>query len=107
MQDLPLARAEGMFVPEFSRALFSQSGLGVVPEPVRTQFGYHAILVTEIVPARGTPRSEALELLQAELGTHLHEKRVTALLTELRQRTPVTYARDVDSALAGLQPGGD
>ena len=107
VQDLPLARADGGFVPEFERALFSQPEPGVVPEPVRTQFGYHAILVTQILPARTTPRAEALEVLRGELAVHLHEQRVKALFVELRSRSKVAYAPGVESALASLELQGE
>ena len=103
VQELPLARADGSFVPEFSRALFALPEPGVVPEAVRTQFGYHAIVVTEIVRASSTPKPEALDVLRAELGKNLHEQRVTALLTELRKQTKVAYAQKLESLLGSLE----
>ncbi len=42
--DLGCSPQAGQFVPEFEQALFSQP-VGEVGEPVRTDFGYHVILV--------------------------------------------------------------
>ena len=107
VEELPLARAEGMFVPEFSQALFSLAETGVVPTPVRTQFGYHAIVVTEIVPPSATPKLEALDVLRGELGTRLHEKQVGTLVDSLRQRTRVAYAPQVEQLLGTLELRAD
>ena len=40
------AFGRGMMVPEFEEAAFA-SEIGVVTEPVKTQFGYHLILVED------------------------------------------------------------
>ena len=89
-------------MPEYLAALFSQSELGVVPRPVRTEYGYHGIVVTEITPAVITPKPEAFATLRAELTTAKRKTRLDALLRELQQRTPVRYAADTEGQLAQL-----
>lgn len=107
VEDLPPVPSEGKFVPEFSQALFSLPGTGVVPSPVRTQFGYHAIVVTEILPGSETPKPEALDVLRGELGTSMHQKQLASLLEGLRQRTQVAYTPQVEKLLADLELQGD
>jgi hypothetical protein len=54
----------GSFVPEFEQAVFEQE-VGVVGEPVATDFGYHLILVTE----REVPSfEESRDQIEAALG---------------------------------------
>jgi parvulin-like peptidyl-prolyl isomerase len=102
VQELPLAANDGTFVPEFSRALFSVPAPGVVPDVVKTEFGYHAILVREIVPARNEPQSVAFETLRGELATRKQAQRLEVLLSDLRKRTPVKFAPDAQKILASL-----
>lgn len=102
VQELPLAAEDGAFVPEFSRALFSIDAPGVVPEPVHTQFGYHAILLTEIVPAFEEPQSVAFETIRQEIATRRRTQQLQALLADLRKNTRVKFAEDAQKILATL-----
>lgn len=102
VQELPLAADDGTFVPEFSRALFSTQATGVVPTVVKTQFGYHAILIREIVPALEKPQSVAFETLRPEIATRKQAQRLDALLSDLRKRTPVKFAPEAQKILATL-----
>lgn len=102
VQELPAAEKQGKFVPEFADALFSVDEPGVVPDPVRTRFGYHAILVREILPAEAQPRSVAFETLRSELSTQHEKRRLDALLSDLREHTRVRFADDAHKLLAAL-----
>lgn len=102
VQELPLAADDGTFVPEFSRALFSTQATGVVPNVVKTQFGYHAILIREIVPAWEDPQSVAFETLRGEIATRKQAQRLDSLLSDLRKRTRVKFAPDAQKILATL-----
>lgn len=103
VEDLPLAPDDGRYVSEFSRALFSLAATGVVPEPVHTQFGYHAILITEIVPANEEPKSVAFETLRQELALKKRTQQLHALLGDLRKNTRVKFADDAQKILATLE----
>jgi parvulin-like peptidyl-prolyl isomerase len=103
VQQLPAAPAHGMFVQEFADALFSLSAPGVVPEPVRTPFGYHAIVLTNIEPAHSTPRAQADATLRGELETKKRKARLEAVLDELKSRARVTYVPDGAKLLAELE----
>jgi peptidyl-prolyl cis-trans isomerase D len=57
---------KGVMVPAFEQAAFALP-LGTVSEPVRTEFGYHLILVTDITPAVTKPFDAVREQLRAEI----------------------------------------
>jgi parvulin-like peptidyl-prolyl isomerase len=103
VQELPLAADDGTFVPEFSSALFSAGAPGVVQEVVHTQFGYHAIVVREIVPAVNASASVAFETLEQEISTRKRAQQLDALLSDLRSSTPVKFSPDAQKILASLE----
>jgi parvulin-like peptidyl-prolyl isomerase len=103
VEQLPPAKPEGTFVAEYSKALFSLAAPGVVPEPVRTNYGYHAIVLTEIIPPKVIPRQEAFNALREELETSERKQRLDALVLELQHNTRVTYAQDAPKQLAALE----
>ena len=92
------AFTRGVMVPEFEKAAFSQP-VGVVGEPVRTEFGWHIILVTKREPARERRFEEVREdLAEREIATRI-EKRRLELLAPLREAATIEFDPDVDPAL--------
>ena len=73
-----------------------------MPEPVHTEFGYHAIVVKEIVPAVDEPQSVAFETLREELATSKRTLRLQSLLQDLRGKTRVRFSADAQKILAAL-----
>ena len=69
-------------VPEFAEAAFSQK-INVVGQPVRTQFGWHVIKVTETKPARTVPFAEVKDKIIAYLKADQQRKAVQTLLKGL------------------------
>jgi peptidyl-prolyl cis-trans isomerase D len=102
VEDLPAVAKDASFVPEFLQALFSLSEPGVVPAPVRTMFGWHAIVVTAIQPSSQVPMAVARAQLRRELVAQKNKARFDGLLGTLRKRTPVQYADAAHQALTGL-----
>ena len=76
--------------------MFSLSAPGVVPEPVRTSFGWHAIRVTEILPAEETPYEKAAPILRKELSVVRQTAAMQELLKDLSRAHPVQVMKDVD-----------
>jgi parvulin-like peptidyl-prolyl isomerase len=103
VEDLPEVANDKSFVPEFQRALFSLSAPGVVEEPVKTEFGWHVIVVTAIRPATHVSYADARTQLRQELAVQNHKRALDALLAALRERTPVHYAETAQQALATLE----
>jgi parvulin-like peptidyl-prolyl isomerase len=103
VEDLPPAAEQGAFVPEFAHALFSIPKSGIVPSPVRTQFGYHVIIVTAIIPAERTSTDDARATLRSELASAKHKAALAELLDGLGKRTAVQYNDKAREALASLE----
>ncbi len=77
----------GIMVPPFDQAAFALAQ-GQISEPVRTQFGYHLIEVTEIFPAQIKPFEDVREQLETESS----KQRADALYYDLGERlASITY----------------
>ena len=88
----------GVMVPAFEEAAFSQA-VGVVGEPVRTEFGWHLILVTKHDPPRERQFEEVREEL-AERETRARiEKRRLELVEPLRSAATIEFDPEVDPAI--------
>ncbi|MFZ4683198.1 MAG: peptidylprolyl isomerase [Terrimicrobiaceae bacterium] len=75
-------------VPEFSEAAFNQK-VGQISEPVRTQFGWHVIKVTDKKPAGVVPYEQVKKQLLAYLKTDKQRKAVQELLKSLRDSAKI------------------
>ncbi|MFI5306520.1 MAG: peptidyl-prolyl cis-trans isomerase [Polyangiales bacterium] len=102
-EKLPPTAPDGSLVQPFLTALFSVPQPGVVPEPVRTSFGWHAIRVIEIVPAEITPYEQASSVLQGELSLARKQERITALVDRLRKEHGVDISASATETLAKLE----
>lgn len=84
---------KGQMVPEFEAAAFSQE-VGVVSEPVKTNFGYHLIKVTEVTPET----KHGFEEVKGDIENHLKQKIVDSLIGEelasLRGKADIVIEED-------------
>ena len=103
VEDLPAAPQRGAFVQAFSDAMFSLPVPGVVPEPVRTQFGWHAIVLREIQPETHVPEAEARAQLTRELDVKAERERLEALFKKLSRGVRIQYASETRESLAKLE----
>ena len=77
----------GIMVPAFDQAAFALA-VGAVSEPVRTNFGYHLIEVTQIQPATTQP----FEAVRESLRDQLTKQRAESLFYDLAERlATITY----------------
>lgn len=85
---------KGQMVPEFEQAALTQE-IGVVGAPVKTQFGYHLILVTERDEAAGSmrashilimPDARELMLLALPIPAEVNPETIREEMTEQRKR---------------------
>ncbi len=72
----------GVMVPEFDDAAFSMTK-GEVSEPVRSQFGFHIIQLTDIRPAEGKPYAEVKEEIAKAYRENEAQKKYYELAEQL------------------------
>ncbi len=84
----PLAR-DAQADPAYLRALFDAAAPGPVPRVVRSQFGWHAIALTHVLPAQALSVREAEPDIRRELATEQRSEETQQLLKMLRRRHPV------------------
>lgn len=75
----------GMMVPEFEEAAFNGE-VGVVTEPVKTQFGYHLILVENKSEAKEKEFEAVKETIKNQLMQQASQKKYTDLVSELSEK---------------------
>lgn len=72
----------GMMVPEFEDAAFNAE-IGVVTEPVQTQFGYHLVLVENKSESKEKSFDEVKEVIKNQLVQQASQKKYMELLGQL------------------------
>jgi len=82
------AFGHGQMVPEFDEAAFALE-IGVVSAPVKTQFGYHLILVTEKSDDAEYPYDEIKDQLKDQLLADKQQKAYVSKINQLKILFPV------------------
>ena len=80
--------AKDRMVPEFANAAFSQKP-GDISDPVKTQFGWHVIKVTEKKPAGTVPFEEVKDQITAYLKSAKQRDAVQAVLKKLKDSAQI------------------
>lgn len=88
----------GQMVPEFEKAAFEQE-VGAIGEPVKTQFGYHIIKVTDRTEAKQLAFNDVKEDLAKNLLEKTKNEKMQAYLGELREKADIKQ-------VGGPGPGG-
>jgi peptidyl-prolyl cis-trans isomerase C len=83
----------GQMVPPFEEAAFSQE-VGKVGPAVKTQFGYHVILVTGKTAAGVRPLEEVSEGIRQRLAMERREKVLAEYVDTLREQATITYPNE-------------
>lgn len=78
----------GMMVPEFENAAFELE-IGVVSEPVQTQFGYHLIKVESKNGAEAISFEDVKQEIMAKLSQEAQEKKFMTVIKELENKFEV------------------
>jgi peptidyl-prolyl cis-trans isomerase C len=75
-------------VPEFSEAAWKLE-IGQISEPVRSQFGFHIIKLTDKKPSRVVPFEEAKDRIMNYLSQQKRRESIQSTLGELRSKADV------------------
>jgi peptidyl-prolyl cis-trans isomerase C len=84
----PMGREDAIETP-YKEALFSLPTLGVVQEPIRTSYGWHAIYLTEIQPAQMRGLTEVAELLRPQVQQEKRAAQVKTLIERARRSAKI------------------
>jgi hypothetical protein len=91
IEDVPAVSADQPgWAPEYLGALYGLRGLGLVDGVVRSRdFGFHVIVITEVVPARNVSIEDAAAEIRAEIVRRRRAEALEALLERLADDNPV------------------
>ena len=87
--DLNFFPRQGAMVEPFAEAAFKLKKDEVSAEPVRSQFGYHVIKVTDRKEASKQPFEDAKPQIVAHLSQESKKKAIDGLVAEMRQKAEV------------------
>lgn len=76
----------GRMVPQFEQAAFALP-VGEVSQPVKTQFGYHVIVVDK-------HESKKFEDVQAEIEQKIQPELAQKIVDDIKQKTTITFDQD-------------
>lgn len=79
---------KGMMVPEFEDAAFNAE-IGKVTDPVKTQFGYHLILVEDKTEAKEKNFEEVKDLVTSQLIQEAQQKKYADVVKQLESKYTV------------------
>lgn len=83
--------AEGEMVPEFSKAAFSMKPNTISDKPVRTQLGYHIIMVTDRSAAGVTPYEKVQNDIKGYLENQKQIDLIDKLTESLKKNAKIEY----------------
>ncbi len=92
--------ARGRMVPEFEQAAFSQEVNVVSAEPVKSQFGYHVILVEDHKPGVKPSFDTAKDLVEKDALDYTKQQTVQSYYSVMRQEAKVEYGEGIKPDIA-------
>lgn len=78
-------------VPEFSKAAFSMKPNTISDKPVKTQYGYHIIMVTDRAAATTTPFEKAKSDIKSYLENQKQIEAIDKLTESLKKNAKIEY----------------
>ena len=83
--------AEKEMVPEFSKAAFSMKPNSISEKPVKSQYGYHIIMVTDRAAASQDPFEKVKENIKGYLANQKQIEMIDQLTESLKKNAKIEY----------------
>ncbi len=80
---------KGQMVPEFSKAVWALEKGKITLEPVKTQFGYHIILLEDKTEVQPVPYEKVKDQIIVSLKQQEFAKKVAAIAKELKSKAKI------------------
>jgi len=84
---------QGQMVPAFNDVVFKMNKGELTKTPVKTQFGYHVILVTDKQEAKDLPYTEVEGFIEQKLKVEIFKEQMQAKMAELKKKATITFAK--------------
>lgn len=84
---------QGQMVPAFNDAVFAMKKGEMTKKPVKTQFGYHVILVTDKQEAKNLPYAEVKGFIEQKLKVEAFKEQMQAKMEELKKKAKISFAK--------------
>ena len=90
-EELPAISRSAGFEKAYKDALFDAESRGVLDRPVETKYGWHVIVLTDVVPGRTRELSDVEEGIRERLSQKMRFERVVQTVDALRAQGLVEY----------------
>lgn len=84
---------QGQMVPAFNDAVFAMKKGEMTKKPVKTQFGYHVILVTDKQEAKNLPYKEVKGFIEQKLKVEAFKEQMQAKMEELKKKAKISFPK--------------
>ncbi len=84
---------QGQMVPAFNDAVFAMKKGELTKKPVKTQFGYHVILVTDKQDAKNLSYGEVKGFIEQKLKVEAFKEQMQAKMQELKKNAKIVFTK--------------
>lgn len=84
---------QGQMVPAFNDAAFAMKKGELSKTPVKSQFGYHVILVTDKQEAKNLSFDEVKGFIEQKLKVEAFKEQMQAKMEDLKKKAKITFAK--------------
>lgn len=84
---------QGQMVPAFNDAAFAMKKGEITKTPVKSQFGYHVILVVDKQDAKNLPYKEVKGFIEQKLKVEIFKEQMQAKMAELKKNATITFPK--------------